>query len=114
MSPSKRLAAGLIVVASATLAGCEFDIEKIPGLGPDPVVLAREADARAQGAACRHGLRSIEDCFNLNPRSSKAQIFTGWKEMDEYMRTNKIDGQKATVEAPVTPTRPRPAGSSSS
>jgi hypothetical protein len=112
MGPFKRIAAGLIVVLSATLAGCEFDIEKIPGLGPDPVMLAREADARAQGAACRHGLRSIEDCFNLNPRASKAQIFAGWKEMDDYMRTHKIEGQKATIEAPVQPTRPRPASAS--
>ncbi|MDO9196776.1 MAG: hypothetical protein Q7U79_09820, partial [Rhodoferax sp.] len=49
--------------------------------------------------ACRHGLRSIEDCYSLNDGASKADMFTGWKEMDQYMRENKIEGVRATVAA---------------
>lgn len=75
------------------LAGCE-----IPGMGPDPRIAQREAEARAIGGACRHGLRSIEDCYANNEEASKAAVFAGWKEMDEYMRENKIEGVRA---APV-------------
>lgn len=75
------------------LAGCD----QIPGLGPDPRVAQREAEAKAIGGGCRHGLRSIEDCYSLNPRAVKAAVFAGWKEMDQYMRENKIEGQASNV-----------------
>jgi len=89
----------LITALALLLAGCE-----IPGMGPDPRVAQREADAKAIGGACRHGLRSIEDCYTLNEKASKAAIFTGWREMDEYMRENKIDGVPSTMGKPaVTP-----------
>lgn len=77
------------------LAGCE-----IPGLGPDPRIAQREAEANAIGSACRYGLRGIEGCYDLYPDASKAAIFTGWKEMDEYMRDNKIAGIPAAAPAP--------------
>lgn len=66
------------------LAGCD-----IPGMGPDPRIAQREAEAKAIGGACRHGLRSIEDCYAMNEEASKAAVFSGWKEMDEYMRETK-------------------------
>ena len=69
------------------LAGCD-----IPGLGPDPRIAQREADGKAVGAACRHALRGIEDCYVLNEKAAKTSIFEGWKEMDQYMRENKIEG----------------------
>jgi hypothetical protein len=82
----------LVATTVLLLAGCE-----IPGLGPDPRVLQREADAKATGSACRYGLRSIEDCYVLNAKSSKSSIFEGWKSMDEYMRENSIEGIPATI-----------------
>ena len=82
----------LISAIVLLLAGCE-----IPGMGPDPRIAKREADAKAIGSACRHGLRSIEDCYSLNAAASKADIFTGWKDMDQYMRENKMEGVRATV-----------------
>ena len=69
------------------LAGCDLQ-----ALLADPRVAQREADAKAIGSACRHGLRSIEDCYALNEKASKASVFAGWKEMDLYMRDNKIEG----------------------
>ena len=88
-----------LTTAALLLAGCE-----IPGMGPDPKVLQREANAKAIGGGCRHGLRSIEDCYILNESASKADIFTGWRAMDEYMRENKIEGVAATaVKAPSGP-----------
>ena len=82
----------LITAVALLLAGCE-----IPGMGPDPKIALREAEAKAIGGACKHGLRSIEDCYSLNDGASKAAIFSGWKDMDQYMRENKIEGVPATV-----------------
>jgi hypothetical protein len=58
---------------------------------PDKVAAAREADGRAVGAACRHAGRAIEDCYVLNKRVDKAAIFAGWRDMNDYMRENKIE-----------------------
>ena len=90
----------LIPALALLLAGCD-----IPGMGPDPRIAQREADAKAIGGACRFGLRSIEDCYILNEKASKADMFTGWKDMDQYMRENKLEGIRATVvkEVPVEP-----------
>lgn len=86
-SPALTLArTALVAVTLLTLVGCD-----IPGLGPDPRALARDAEARAIGGACRFAMRGLEDCYTLNPKSAKAQIFAGWKEMDQYMRENKVE-----------------------
>ncbi|SDM56367.1 hypothetical protein SAMN05428957_10842 [Oryzisolibacter propanilivorax] len=104
-----RMRPALLVLLLA-LAGCE-----IPGLGPDPRALQREAEAKAIGGACRHALRGLEDCFTLNPKAAKAQVFAGWKEMDQYMRENKLEGTPSVLtqldkpaEAPAKAAR-RPA-----
>lgn len=98
------------------LAGCN-----IPGLGPSPQAIARENEAKAVGSGCRHALRGLEDCYALNPKSTKAQVFAGWKEMDQYMRENKIEGTPSVItqrEKPArTPdseieTEPRPSAQS--
>jgi hypothetical protein len=76
-----------LLVLGLFLSGCDLE-----ALLADPKVVQREADARAIGSACRHGLRSIEDCYAMNEKASKSAVFAGWKEMDQYMRDNKIDG----------------------
>src|SRR5574343_611816 len=55
----------------------------------------KEAEAKAIGGACRHALRSIEDCHSSNPKLSKAAIFDGWRDMDQYMRENNIPAMPA-------------------
>jgi hypothetical protein len=81
-------------VAALLLSGCV-----IPGMEPDPRIAQREAEANAIGAACRYGLRGIEDCYSINESASKAHIFAGWKDMDGYMRENKIEGVKTALPA---------------
>ena len=71
--------------------------DKIPGLGPDPRVAQREEEAKAIGGACRHALRGLEDCYTLNPKAAKASVFAGWKDMDAYMRENKIEGAPSVL-----------------
>ena len=100
----RSLALGLLVL----LSGCD-----IPGLGPDPRQAQREADGKAIGAACRHAVRGIEDCYSLNEKALKTAVFAGWKEMDQYMRENKMEGQPPKVEHSVEEMlddrKPRPA-----
>ncbi|APW39158.1 hypothetical protein RD110_19675 [Rhodoferax koreense] len=77
----------LATLAALLLAGCE-----IPGIYPDPKTVAKEADAKATGGGCRHAMRALEDCYAMNPKAPRASVFAGWKEMDAYMRENKIEG----------------------
>ena len=89
----RRLLFTLAVLS--TLAGCDQ-----LGLEPASVTAARvEADGKAVGAACRHGGRAIEDCFTLNKRVDKAAIYAGWREMDDYMRENKLEAVVPTLGA---------------
>jgi len=87
-----------LLAVTLLVAGC--DVASI--MGPDPRVAQRDADARAIGAACRYGLRGIEDCYKLNERAPKSAVFEGWKEMDRYMRENKIEGIAAKIEGPAS------------
>jgi hypothetical protein len=85
----------------ALLSGCDqLGIET-----PQKAAERQQAEAKAIGSACRHAMRAIEDCYTLNPKADKSAVFGGWREMDEYMRENKLEGV-----APVVP-RPAPAAS---
>lgn len=93
---------GLAIAVCMLLSGCDqLGIET-----PQKAAEAKAAEAKAIGSACRHALRAIEDCYTLNPQADKAAVFGGWREMDEYMRENKLDGI-----APVVP-RPPAEGAS--
>ena len=90
----KRLLLALPLLAA--LSACEqLGIDD-----PVKVAAAKEAEGKAIGSACRHAMRAIEDCYVLNPKAQKAAVYTGWREMDEYMRENKLEG--------IAPVVPRP------
>jgi hypothetical protein len=77
----------LAIVTLALLAGCDMlGIES-----PEKIAASREADGKAVGGACRHAGRAIEDCYALNKRADRAAVFAGWRDMNDYMRENKID-----------------------
>ena len=80
-------------MAVVVLTGCE-----IPGIWPDPRIAQREEESKAIGGACRYALRGLEDCYTLNPKASKAAVFAGWKEMDAYMRENKLEGAPSVID----------------
>jgi hypothetical protein len=71
----------------ALLGGCQL----MGGESVEAVAARKEAEGKAIGGACRHAGRAIEDCFALNKRADKAALFAGWREMNDYMRENKID-----------------------
>ncbi len=82
----RRTVLAAVLACASLLAGCEMlGIES-----PEKVAAARDAEGRAIGGACRHAGRAIEDCFALNRRADKAAVFAGWRDMNDYMRENKI------------------------
>lgn len=88
-----RLAWWLGAIVALTLTGCDMlGIEST-----EQTNAKKEADGKAIGSACRHAMRAIEDCYVLNPKASRSAIFNGWREMDEYMRENQIQGVAPTI-----------------
>ena len=76
-----------MLLAAVAAAGCDlFGIESA-----EAAAARREADGKAIGGACRHAGRAIEDCYTLNRRADKAAVFAGWREMNDYMRENKLE-----------------------
>jgi hypothetical protein len=81
----------LVPLVAVLLSACD-----IPGMeSTEAIAAAREAEGKAVGGACRHAGRAIEDCYALNRKAEKAAVFAGWRDMNDYMRENKIE--------PVTP-----------
>jgi hypothetical protein len=86
-----------LFVLPLALAGCD-----LLGIEPASAVAARkEAEGKAVGGACRHAGRAIEDCYTLNKRADKAAVFTGWREMNDYMRENKIETIPPQIPTPA-------------
>ena len=83
----RRTLIATVCFAATLLAGCDM-------LGidsPEKMAAAREADGKAIGGACRHAGRAIEDCYALNKKADRAAVFAGWRDMNDYMRENKIE-----------------------
>ncbi|WP_301100771.1 hypothetical protein [Propionivibrio sp.] len=81
------------------LAGCDM-IQQQMGI-EDPVAKAARTDSegKAVGGACRQSGRAIEDCYSIYSWLPKAPIYEGWRDMDAYMRDNKLE----TVEPQLPP-----------
>ena len=104
----RRLTFLSLLLAASSLVGCDLF-----GDSAEKVAAAKEAEGKAIGGACRHAGRAIEDCYALNKKADKASVFAGWRDMNDYMRENKIEavspqlGPKAksaetkTAEAPA-------------
>ncbi len=96
----------LLPALVALLAGCDQ-----LGIESATTVNARkEADSKAIGGACRHAGRAIEDCYTLNKKADKAAMYAGWREMNEYMRENKIEPVLPVI-PPEPPKPPKMAAS---
>ena len=86
-----RFALTAILFAVALLAGCDVVVGALGIESPEKLAAVREADGKAIGGACRHAGRAIEDCYALNRKADKASVFAGWRDMNDYMRENKIE-----------------------
>jgi hypothetical protein len=87
----RRLTLLLSIAVPLWLTGCDMlGIESVSAQAA-----RREADGKAIGAGCRHAARSVEQCYALNRRADKAAVFAGWREMNDYMRENKMEAMPA-------------------
>jgi len=83
-----------LLIVLGLLSACDRLYERA-GL-PDPAKVL--AEGKAIGGACRHAGRGLEDCYTLNPTASKAAIYEGWKEMNEYMAKNGMQAIPPQIE----------------
>jgi len=98
----------LLLILVTLLTGCD-----LLGIETGTVTAAKkEAEGKAIGGACRHAMRAIEDCFTLNPKAQKAAVYTGWREMDEYLRETKGEGIAPVIPRPTKPAKPASASES--
>lgn len=72
----------LLLPMLAVLGGCNY-VDNLTGLSKE--------SHKALGASCRQTGRSLEECFTRNPEADKAQLYTGWREMHEYMEKHKLE-----------------------
>ena len=84
------------------LTGCDVIQQRMGIVDPATKAAQAEADGRAVGGACRQSGRAIEDCYSIYSWLPKAPIYEGWRDMDTYMRDNKME----TVEPQLPPVAP--------
>lgn len=80
-----------LILAILGLGACEQVNQKLGLEDPAKKEAKAEQEAKAVGSACRQSGRAIEDCYSIYSWLPKAGIYTGWREMDEYMRENKLE-----------------------
>src|SRR5574343_58413 len=85
------------------LAACDQVNQKLGLEDPAKKEARQEQEAKAVGSACRQSGRAIEDCYSIYNWLPKAGIFTGWREMDEYMRENKLETIEPQLPPPEAP-----------
>jgi hypothetical protein len=95
----RRPAHAFLLLMPLMLAACDqLGIESVTAQAA-----RREAEGKAVGAGCRHAGRSVEVCYGNNKKADKAAVFAGWREMNDYMRENKIDAMPPPPEPPKPP-----------
>ena len=83
----QRHVLSIALTVAGFLSGCDaLGIDS-----PEKLAAVRDADGKAIGGACRHAGRAIEDCYTMNKKADKAAVFAGWRDMNDYMRENKIE-----------------------
>lgn len=85
----------LIAGLAFGLAGCDY----VGGLFAPKSQEEQRDEGIALGAGCRQAGQTLEDCYLRNPKSLKAGIYAGWKEMHEYMAAMNIETAKQGGEA---------------
>ena len=83
---ARRRAIAIALPGLMLLAGCDQLGIETPAQANQRLI----EEGKAIGGSCRQSGRALEDCYQINPKVPKAAIFEGWRDMDGYMRENKI------------------------
>ena len=92
----------IVAVLAVPLSGCDIVQQQMGIENPAAKAARNEAEGRAVGGACRQSGRAIEDCYAIYSWLPKSSIYDGWRDMDAYMRENKLE----TVEPQLPPVSP--------
>lgn len=93
----------LAAVAVIALNACDQIGQKLGLEDPAKKEARMEPEAKAVVSACRQSGRAIEDCYSIYGWLPKAGIYAGWREMDEYMRENKLETVAPQLPPPEPP-----------
>jgi len=93
----------ILVIALLALSGCDQIAQKMGMEDPSKKEARLEPEGKAVGSACRQSGRAIEDCYAIYSWLPKSSIFSGWREMDEYMRENKLETIVPVLPPPEKP-----------
>ena len=101
----------ILSLTAIVLAGCDQVTAKLGIENPALKEAKVDAEGKAVGSACRHSGRAIEDCYAIYSWLPKASVYSGWREMDEYMRENQLETIAPQLPPPEPPgvKRRRPA-----
>ena len=107
--PGRALRIFLTVFLFAfSLPGCDMIQQKMGLENPAATAAKDEADGKAVGGACRQSGRAIEDCYSIYSWLPRAAIYDGWRDMDAYMRDNKLETIAPQLPPPAPPALPAP------
>lgn len=85
------------------LTGCDLVTEKLGVETPGSKAAKIDAEGRAVGGGCRHSGRAIEDCYSIYSWLPKSSVYTGWRDMDQYMRDNQLETVAPQLPPPEPP-----------
>jgi hypothetical protein len=105
-----------LLLTMLVLTGCDQVSQRLGLESPGKKEAQMEGEGKAVGSACRHSGRAIEDCYAIYSWLPKAAVYAGWRDMDAYMRENKLDTVAPQLPPPEPPStgkkkRPPPAAS---
>ena len=107
--PGRALRIFLTVFLFAfSLPGCDMIQQKMGLENPAAKAAKDESDGKAVGGACRQSGRAIEDCYSIYSWLPRAAIYDGWRDMDAYMRDNKLETIAPQLPPPAPPALPAP------
>ena len=71
----------------------------------DPIRALRSARQMPKPLAVPAATVCAASSYTLNKGIAKSSIYAGWREMDEYMRENKLEGVRPEIQ-PAPPAAP--------
>ncbi len=93
----------LVLFSLLNLTGCDGLTEKLGVETPASKAAKTDAEGRAVGGGCRHSGRAIEDCYSIYSWLPKSSVYSGWRDMDEYMRENQLETITPQLPPPEPP-----------
>lgn len=97
------LMATLLLASGINLSGCDQIQQRLGIEDTAGKALRADAEGKAVGGGCRHAGRAIEDCYAVYTWVPKDAVYAGWRDMDTYMRDNKIEEVEPHLPPPQAP-----------